>query len=132
MTECIEELGSISDGILEKLDWPNTLQAISEVIKTNNYCFRFARQQALIWFECIRDLHDESSVLIISHGGIIELGALGSFELDEHSASIGAFGYCEGFILEYSDDKCVGLNLELMPESKKELNRKYIISLTYL
>jgi len=124
VTECIKELGSLPNEIFEKLDWPSTLQAISEVIKTNNDCFNFARQQASIWFDCIRGLPDESRILIISHGGIIELGALGSVSLNEYSASRGAFGYCEGLSLEYNDEECVKLNFELMPENRRLIHSK--------
>ncbi|MEH6526854.1 MAG: phosphoglycerate mutase family protein [Sneathiella sp.] len=124
VTECIEKLGSIPEEILAKLNWPNTLQAISQVIKTNYDCFQFARQQASIWFDCIKDLPDESRVLIISHGGIIELGALGSTELDEHCAPRSAFGYCEGFCLEYRDAECVNFDLQLMPEKRRLISNK--------
>ncbi|USG60084.1 histidine phosphatase family protein [Sneathiella marina] len=120
--EHLEELGDIPDDILEKLNWPNTLQAISEIIKTNKDCFQFARRQAKIWLNCIKDLPEESRILIISHGGIMELGVMGSICLDGSSVTIDAFGYCEGIRLEYESEKYVNFNPQLMPEERRLIN----------
>ncbi|MEH6403581.1 MAG: phosphoglycerate mutase family protein [Sneathiella sp.] len=119
VNECIDELGKLPEKILVKLAWPNTLQSIAKVMETNADCSQFAKDQASIWFNCIRELPVDSRILIISHGGIIELGALGSIKRNISTNLGSAFGYCEGFTLEYKDEECVGIEFELMPEDRR-------------
>jgi len=121
---CIEELGKLPDEILAKLDWPNTLQSNAAIIHTNRECSQFASKQTSIWFDCIRDLPDGGKILIISHGGIMELGALGSMHSGECKTFVGAFGYCEGFSLEYEGEFCTGMDFILMPTNRRLIDSK--------
>lgn len=93
----VADLGILPDIVLAALAWPNSLTAISKILEEDQNCLRFAQQQAELWRDIFDQLSDDQSALIITHGGIIELGALG-FLPDGTPNNLGdAIGYCEGF-----------------------------------
>lgn len=96
-TRQVAELGCLPASILDVVAWPNSLENISNTVRQNEKCKEFAREQAKVWKSIISQLKDNQSALVITHGAIIELGAIGLLPDVSHSSWGEAIGYCEGF-----------------------------------
>lgn len=114
-----EGLGHLPQNILEKLNWPNSLQAISIVTLADPDCVEFSVRQASLWHACLNNMQEESRSLIISHGGIMELGALGCLHPTLHVPEEDPFGYCEGLNLTYEGSTCTSVEFIRMPENRR-------------
>lgn len=93
----ITELGILPESIYSAIEWPKSLKTLSETTKSNGLCNRYAKAQASHWNSVLDKLSDHQSGLIVTHGGIIELGAIGFMPNTNHALWGGAIGYCEGF-----------------------------------
>ena len=93
----IAELGTMPEEVLCALAWPTSLGNISETVRKNEACYHFAREQANHWRTISDQLSDNQTALIVTHGGIIELGAIGFAPDADHATWGEAIGYCEGF-----------------------------------
>lgn len=93
----ISELGILPEGIFSAVAWPTSMGNISKTVSNNESCSLFAKEQASHWKSVLDKLSDHQSALIVTHGGIIELGAIGFAPDADHAAWGEAMGYCEGF-----------------------------------
>ena len=90
-------LGNLPKSILDVVAWPNDLESISKIVRRNSACERFALEQAEEWRSIAGELKENQSALIVTHGAIIELGAIGFMPNATYSTWGEAIGYCEGF-----------------------------------
>lgn len=103
----IAELGVLPDNIYSAISWPNSMENISTLVDENEACRSFARKQANHWHAVLNHLSGNQTALIITHGGIIELGAV-AFALGADYASWGGpIGYCEGFKFSHKEDEVI-------------------------
>ena len=93
----VSELGLLPDDVLSALNWPSSLSNISKIVHEDDACGEFSRRQANCWRTVLDQISGEQVALIVTHGGIIELGALGLSPSADHSLWGDAIGYCEGF-----------------------------------
>lgn len=93
----VSELGLLPENILAALNWPNSLSEISKIVREDDACGQFSRGQANCWRAVLDQLSSGQVGLIVTHGGIIELGAIGLSPNADHSLWGDAIGYCEGF-----------------------------------
>lgn len=90
------ELGHLPKEVLEKISWPQSFKGIAETIAREETVQVFAQFQANLWRRVLDQLSSSQHGLIITHGGIIELGAIGIQPTAQHSEWGRALGYCEG------------------------------------
>jgi len=93
----IAELGVLPKEVLTAINWPNALTNLSKIVHENEACRQFSQNQAALWNAILDEMSGDQSALIITHGGIIELGAIGLCPDGEHNSWGDAIGYCEGF-----------------------------------
>jgi broad specificity phosphatase PhoE len=72
---------------------------IAHLIKKNKNAAKYAQKQAKLWKKYLAKLKDGERALIISHGGVIEFGALGCLPKADITEWGGLLGYCEGIRL---------------------------------
>lgn len=107
----VPELGVLPENIFRAIEWPNALANISRIANNNENCRAFAAQQGRLWRSVFGELAGDQSALIVTHGGIIELGAIGFLPDADHAAWGDAIGYCEGFKFTSSLD---GIRAEIL------------------
>jgi broad specificity phosphatase PhoE len=105
--EQYEELGTMDEGVDLEIRWPFTFAEAAYVIRKGGAAARFARQQADLWQSIAEELADGETALIITHGGIIELGAVACLPNADHQAWGVDCGYCEGIQLAFDGSKFV-------------------------
>ena len=99
----IEELGVLPVGIFKEAGWPKPFAEHGRTLARDDACAAFAKAQAKIWREIIMQVPDGGSALIISHGLIIEFGAMGCLPNADYVSWGEAIGYCEGMQLTYDE-----------------------------
>lgn len=112
--DVIAELGTnLPERLFSLISWPRPIQEVSEIVRDDEECLHYAHSQAAHWRSVLRQLADNQAALIITHGAIIELGAIGFVSDADHSAWGAAIGYCEGFRFnaQGADIKCDVLRL---------------------
>ncbi len=67
----------------------------------------YADRLAALWGRTVSKIPDGAAALIISHGGIIEAGAIGCLPDADHASWGGAVGYCEGVRLGFDGGRFV-------------------------
>lgn len=99
----IAELGILPENVLHEISWPRSFSEIDAIATHNELSGKFADTQSEIWRKLMTDLPDGGRCLIISHGGILELGAVRLSIENSFEAWGGAIGYCEGLRFLYDD-----------------------------
>lgn len=114
--EQIEGLGMVDDGVQEEVKWDNTVWDVSferwsRAYKLNGATNKYCKSIAKIWRKLLTNVPDEGAVLIISHGGIIEAGAIACFP-DADPVTWGGFcNYCEGVRIGYDEQHFVSIEI---------------------
>lgn len=100
----IAGLGVLPDTIYSAIEWPKSLKRISALVNADEACRSFAHKQANHWRTVLDQLSDQQTALIVTHGGIIELGAIAFAPDTDHASWGGPIGYCEGFRFSRNED----------------------------
>lgn len=99
----IPELGILPESVFQEISWPRSFSKIDEIASRNELSGNFADEQSEIWKNLVTNLPDNGRCLIISHGGILELGAVRLSIESSFEEWGGAIGYCEGLRFIYKD-----------------------------
>jgi broad specificity phosphatase PhoE len=86
---------------LEHLNWEIGFAGWWQKVSEHMPVTRFAYAQAWFWREVAQNLPEGGAALLITHGGIIEGGAVASFPNADHAAWGPMLDYCEGARLTY-------------------------------
>jgi len=114
--ETLEELGHLPDEVLNEIGWPTSLDDVAKILARKGPSARFAKAQAKLWRSIAGKVPDGQHVLVITHGGFIEVGAVASLPEADFDAWGGAIGYCEGVRLVYDGDNVRGEVLRVAAE----------------
>jgi broad specificity phosphatase PhoE len=96
-----EQLAHMPESVDRELRYPMTFAAYMAVVRRGGAAARYAIEQAALLRELVERVREGESVLVISHGAIIELGAVGALSDADLSDWNGEIGYCEGVRLFY-------------------------------
>lgn len=105
---------------------PLTFAACAEAARDGAFLAAFCREQAQHWHSVVRQIPDGSTALMISHGGLIEMGTVGCLldpgvNYDEWGdfALLGdAVSYCEGVRLTFHNswpERLIGCRVLRVP-----------------
>lgn len=97
--------------IYEGLPSPDDFKALSKTVKKHKKLAKYAKQQARILALHIDQIEDGQTILGVSHGGIMELMAIGALPQERHESWGAFFDYCEGFRLAREGDRWVGIDI---------------------
>ena len=100
--ETLAELARMPPGAFG--DWPAPFASVSKLVGAGGAATEFANQTAGAWRGVIESVPDGGKALIVTHGGIIELGAAAAVPAAEHRSWGGPIGYCEGVRLTFDED----------------------------
>ncbi|KRA41727.1 hypothetical protein ASD80_11845 [Devosia sp. Root635] len=116
--QCIEKLGQLPDAVHAGVGWPSAFARIAQAVAAGGPAARFAEEQGRLWQEIATQVPDGGRGLIVSHGLIVELGAVASLPDANHATWGEAIGYCEGVRLRYDGDAVSG-GLLRVPEGHR-------------
>ena len=113
-----EALAMLGPGVEEEVAWDAGFGPFGEAFCRQNAVFRFGNALFHDWLACLELVPEQQSMLIITHGGLVEAGAVAAFPNGEHARWSGPCGYCEGVRLEFDGQNCTGIHLLRVPESE--------------
>ena len=81
--------------------WPASFARVSDAVREGGAAAKFARQIAGVWQDIVERIPESTQSLVVTHGGIVELGAVAAVPDEPHEDWGDAIGYCEGVRLTY-------------------------------
>jgi broad specificity phosphatase PhoE len=107
-----EWLFAYTQELSDALPDPDTFAAYAQTIQSGGIVADFAAQQADHWRGVAAELKEGEAALLLSHGAIVEMGAVGCLLHDKMPVDFAAWGgplvYCEGVRLTFDGGRCVG------------------------
>lgn len=104
----VRGLADMGAAVTQEVAWDAGFAAWSQAVALGGIAALYTAHQATFWRSIITQIPDGFSALIISHGGIVEAGAIGCLPSTNHASWGGAIGYCEGIRLEFDGENWVG------------------------
>jgi broad specificity phosphatase PhoE len=106
--ETIEEFGQLPDDVHREIGWPSPFALIARAVARGGAAARYAQAQAGVWRQIVDRVPDGGRALVIGHGLIVELGAIGSVPNADRGSWGDALGYCEGVRVTFggNDVRC--------------------------
>ena len=96
--ETDEFLGRIPSGTAS--GWPCPFSGISAAVRAGGAA-KGAEAVASVWRSIVERVPESGQALVVTHGGIVELGAVAAVPDCPHAAWGDAIGYCEGVRLSF-------------------------------
>ncbi len=104
-------LAQIGAAVEQEVAWDAGCAAFARAVALGRATADYAARQADLWRNIISQIPNGFSALAISHGGIIEAGAVACLPAADHASWGGACGYCEGVRLAFDGEKWVGVEV---------------------
>jgi len=109
--EQIEQLGMLSDAVTAAIQWNAGYTAWMKAAQNSPVVAQYTQALAGLLRSVVRALPDGGRALIISHGGIVEAGAIGCVPATTRFADDAACGYCEGLRLTFDGETVVNAEM---------------------
>lgn len=100
-----EVLNKLAEGVEEEAAWDAGFAAFARAIQLGGVTTRFAQTQADFWRTVVENLPDGGSALLVTHGGIPEVGAVACLPQADHAAWGPFCDHCEGVRLYYDGER---------------------------
>ncbi|MFX0087384.1 MAG: histidine phosphatase family protein, partial [Candidatus Hodarchaeota archaeon] len=79
VNETLKELGPFSSSVTQEVSWNSGFKQIAQAFKNNGATTLWAKSLARIFVKIAHKVTESGSVLVISHGGIVEGSTIGCF-----------------------------------------------------
>jgi broad specificity phosphatase PhoE len=107
VNEQLEQLSMMDSAVADEINWAAGFAAWARAISQGRAAARFAHAQAETLRDIVRTLPEDGRALVISHGGIVEAGAIGCWPPDRPVPDEAYCNYCEGVRLTFDGDKVI-------------------------
>ncbi|MBZ0298145.1 MAG: histidine phosphatase family protein [Anaerolineae bacterium] len=111
----LEELSYLGHGIEAEVAWDAGFAAFAAAYRQAGVTTAFVAQQAGLWRMMAEPITDGGSALVITHGGIVEAGAVGCLPNVDHAAWGPGVSYCEGVRLHFDGENFVDVDILRIP-----------------
>ena len=123
--EQVELLAQMGEGVDAEVDWSAGFAAFAAAIARGGATARFAAELAALWREIVSALPDGGRALVISHGGIVEAGAIGCLPGADHASWGRGLDYCEGVRLGFDGEQFASVEI-LRLEGRDAIDERVI------
>jgi broad specificity phosphatase PhoE len=100
-----------SDKVNDAIQYPAPFAHWAQQMKDNKHVNRYVNAQSESLHEVVADIDEGDSALIVSHGGVVEAGAVGCAPQFDWAAAGDAVSYCEGVRLSFDGLRFVKVEL---------------------
>ena len=97
------EFAPMEAALREAYGRPQPFAATANVVQGDEALGAFARRQVDLWLEVVEQVPESGAALIITHGGIIEVGAIAALPDADQATRGDALAYGEGVRLAFED-----------------------------
>jgi broad specificity phosphatase PhoE len=91
-------------------DWPEPFAEVARIMSSNENASRAGDSIADIWSGIAHSVHDGGTALVVSHGGIMEVGVVAALPDADRTKWGMPFAHCEGFILTMDGERFVDVS----------------------
>jgi broad specificity phosphatase PhoE len=91
--ELVDELGNRS------------FQAIAKAIEAGRYTYSYAQDQLVLLREALDEVDEGDTILVVSHGSMVEIGLVAMFTDLDHEKWGKSFTYLEGYRVGYENEE---------------------------
>jgi hypothetical protein len=109
-----EEVGliaAIGDDVESECPWPASFADYASAYRKDGATFSYARRLADFYAKLAQSLPEDGSALVINHGGIVEMSAVGCLPNFDHSTLGDYCECCEGVRLMWDGGKFVSVEI---------------------
>jgi broad specificity phosphatase PhoE len=118
--EQAKELSAMDAKAAKQIANANTFADYARALKQHKALARWARAQAKYWRSIAQALPEGGSALLVSHGGMMEAGAVGALPAANHAEWGQGFGYCEGVRLAFDGNDFASAEILRVPSEQSE------------
>ncbi len=111
-------LAQLGTAVEQEVAWDAGFAAFAHAVALGRATADYAQRQADLWRNIISQIPNGFSALAISHGGIIEAGAVACLPTADHASWGGACGYCEGVRLGFDGERFVSVEILRVKQSQ--------------
>lgn len=109
--EQLEGLSMMDEGVEAEVTWDEGFMAWSAALKRDGVAAAYARKQAEFLRSVVAALNAGGAALVVSHGGILEAGAVGCLPDADHATWGRYCSWCEGVRLAFEDGRFVSAEI---------------------
>jgi broad specificity phosphatase PhoE len=107
----LEELMPADGLVSTEVDLDASYAEVARAVKLGRHAANYAKEMAKLWRELITLAGDGGSVLVITHGGVIEMGVVACLPHADPAPWGRAASYCEGARLAFENDAFVDVEI---------------------
>lgn len=116
--EQLTDLMTFGQEVMDEVDnWSMSFDKIKSYYLKKGPLYQFCLDQEKLLLDEIINISEGGSLLIISHGGVIDYPLVHLFQDEDHKSWGAPFSYCEGYRLFVENNRFV--KYELLKENKK-------------
>jgi broad specificity phosphatase PhoE len=109
--ETAELLASTGDAVEMECPWPASFGEYAAAFRQNGPTTRCAQRLADFYVKLVESLPEGGAALVVNHGGVVELSAIGCFPSADYDALGDYIDYCEGVRLTWEDGQFVSVQV---------------------
>jgi len=117
-----EKLGEYPETLPARIGWPASLDVIGQNVHRFPDVRDFASAQWANWKSVLTALPQEGRGLVVTHGAMIELGAIVLLNETRASLNAPAFAYCEGLRIHVEDGEVAKVELLRLADGKRQVS----------
>lgn len=109
--EQVELLNPYSDSVEAEIHWPASFDEYTAPVLRGSPAKRYAESLLAYYSHLAEILPDGGAALVITHGGVVELGAVACFPNANHTAWGNHVEYCEGVRMFWENGRFVDVEV---------------------
>ncbi|MCE7735961.1 MAG: histidine phosphatase family protein [Candidatus Heimdallarchaeota archaeon] len=99
-----EELMTFGDEIMDEVEnWTMTFSKIKEYYDQKGALYRYCLTQQKLYEKLLENIDEGESLLLITHGGVIDYPLVYLFPNADHQSWEDHFSYCEGYEMRFEN-----------------------------
>lgn len=109
----LETLNMMNDSVMVDLgaDWDAGFSAYAAAMKKGGPVTEYGQSLAELWQMIAESITEGGSALLVTHGGIVEAGAVACLPEADHAAWGAGVDYCEGVRLSFETGRFVDVEI---------------------
>lgn len=109
--EQLDELGTMDESVTAEVTWDEGFASWGSALKRDGAAAAYSRKHAAFLRSVVAALPDGGAALVVSHGGILEAGAVGCLPDADHAAWGRYCSWCEGVRLAFEGGEFVSIEI---------------------
>ncbi len=116
--ETYDEISQTPEGLEEELEWGISFPQYAEVIQNGGKTAEYSKEMTEFIKSLVLELPEKGSILIVSHGGLIEICVIGCLPNIDYNFWGKPLDTCEGVRLAFDGEKFV--SAEILRKKEEE------------